>query len=354
MPTLAAFAERYLAVQDATRSDYRNKVMNLRLHILPHLGHLPLDQVTRMEIDGLGARLRAGVGESATSRRTRERAEQGELPTTPRRKGGPRSPKTINNVLTTLRTVLGLAFEYELIARVPRIKMERVQKRDPGFLDEDEVARLLAAAPEEWRLVLLTAVRTGLRRGELMALRWSDLHLEAARPFLRVQRSVRREADGSLGVKEPKGGRPRSVPLTRDLLAELRAARPAAAGDDPELLVFPGPCAGFFDHQRLWKVVSGTARAAGLKKHAHPHLLRHTFASHCYQRGIPPQVVQQWMGHAQISTTERYAHLAPHAGEDLIDRLVPDRCAIRGNTRGNTTEGVETKNAAQGTLDSVP
>ncbi len=89
-------------------------------------------------------------------------------------------------------------------------------------------------------------------------------------------------------------------------------------------------------------MVVATAREGGLDKHVHPHLLRQTFASHCYQRGIPPQVVQQWLGHANITTTERYAHLAPDTGEDLIDLLDRPRTAAREsvriftNTTGNT------------------
>ena len=101
-------------------------------------------------------------------------------------------------------------------------------------------------------------------------------------------------------------------------------------------------------------MVTEAGKAAGVDKHVHPHLLRHTFASHCYMQGIPPQVVQAWLGHAHITTTERYAHLAPNAGEDLIDLLVrpakgatttAEGCVIRGNTTGNTTPRQKAKNA---------
>lgn len=352
VPTLAEFAERYLALQDPTKSDIRNKTRNLRLHLVPELGALRLDAITSLVIDELRARMRSPTGEVASSRRTLGRQGRREAPASGRRKGGRRSPKTINNVLTTLRSMLHLALDYELIQRVPRIRMEKVEKADPVFLDEDEVERLVAAVPEEWRLFVLTAVRTGLRRGELMGLRWEDLRLEVERPYLRVQRSVKVEEDGRLSEKPPKGGKPRSVPLASDLVAELRRSRPEGAGRGA--LVFPGPLDGYLDHQRLWKVVTEAGKAAGVDKHVHPHLLRHTFASHCYMQGIPPQVVQAWLGHAHITTTERYAHLAPNAGEDLIDLLVPpakgatttaEGCVIRGNTTGNTTRRQKAKNA---------
>jgi integrase len=115
--------------------------------------------------------------------------------------------------------------------------------------------------------VVFAAVRTGLRRGELMALRWEDIHLGEAQPTLRVQRSVRKEADGSLRVKEPKGGRARTVPICSDLAGALGERRPARVRAGA--LVFPGPVEGFLDHERLWRVLAGAAKDAGLNKHVH-------------------------------------------------------------------------------------
>ncbi|MCB9705527.1 MAG: site-specific integrase [Myxococcales bacterium] len=322
-PTFADVAARYLAMQDPARSDYANKARYLRLHLLPHLGELPIDAITPMVLDDLKVKLRAPTGETASSRRSLTRTSP---PASSRRKGAAKSPKTINNILTTLRSVLHLAHDYELIHRVPRIRMEKVPRPDPVFLDDDEIAQLLAAVPPEWWLLTFTAIRTGLRRGELMALRWADVHLEAPQPYLRVQRSVRKEGDGSLRVKEPKGGRSRTVPLASDISAALAERRPARP--HTPALVFPGPVQGLLDHQELWRVLAAAGMAAGLEKHVHPHLLRHTFASHCYRAGVPPQVVQAWLGHAQISTTERYAHLAPRAGSTLIELLAQSTSSL--------------------------
>ena len=126
-------------------------------------------------------------GERASSRRSLTRAE---APVTRRRKGGPRSPKTINNVLATLRTILHLASDYDLIDRIPRIPFEADVKKDPVFLDFHEADAFLAAAPAEWHLLLRTALRTGLRRGEILELRWRDLHLAAQSPHVRVSRAM--------------------------------------------------------------------------------------------------------------------------------------------------------------------
>ena len=220
--------------------------------------------------------------------------------------------------------MLNLACDYDLLDRVPRIKFESTDKKDPGFLDFAEAARFIEATSVDWRLLIMFAIRTGLRRSELLELRWRDLHLEAKRPYVRVTRSLRIRSDGELEPKPTKGKRPRSVPLTKRLVALLHEHRPADAG--PDDLVFPAEDGGYLNHTRMYRAVVRTARRAGLNKHVHPHLLRHTFASHCYMRGVPPQVVQKWLGHASVSTTERYAHLRPDTGDELIEVL--ERCAL--------------------------
>jgi len=308
LESFAVFAERYLAIQDATRSDFRNKSRNIRLHLLPVFGELHLKQITRQRIDDLRISLRSQQGEPATTRRSKKRRQA------PR----PRKPKTINNVLVTLRAVLNLACDYELIDRVPKIVFEKVAKRDPEFLDFDEAEALIAATDEKWRLLVWTAIRTGLRRGELLELRWKDLSLDAARPGIRVRRAVRQEQDRSLTVKEPKGRRARSVPLTPKLAQALREIQGM-----PEALVFPGPGGGHIPVDQLYRVIRDTGKAAKLRKHVHPHMLRHTFASHCYMRRVPPQIVQKWLGHSSVTTTERYAHLRPDTDDELILVLDP-------------------------------
>ncbi|HRI06589.1 MAG TPA: site-specific integrase [Nannocystaceae bacterium] len=340
VPTFAAFAATYLALQDPGRSDHRNKLRNIRMHLVPRLGHLRVDQISPMIIDALRVDLRvaapaeplvsgalipgrpapAATPASAALPPPRAHSASPDAPASTSPRSAPaRSPKTVNNILATLRAILHLAHDYELIHRLPRIRMDRTPRPDPVYLDDDEMARFLAAAPDPWRLFFLTALRTGLRAGELMALRWDDLHLDAPAPALRVQRSIRRDPDGTLTPKLPKSGRPRTVPLTDDLAQQLSAARPPRPV--PGALIFPGPVQGYLGHHRIWTATVTTARSAGISKHVHPHLLRHTFASHCYRLGIPPQVVQLWLGHAHISTTERYAHLAAEQAQGWQQKL---------------------------------
>ncbi len=345
VPHFAAFAQQNLAVQDHGLSDFKNKERTVRLHLIPFFGETPLSEISRRMIDLFKVKLRTPTGERASSRRTRN-AKQPRI--TNRRKGGPKSPKTINNLLTTLRSILNLAYDYELVDRVPRIKMEPIKKRDADFLDDDEVKAFLRAAPPAWRLFLLTAVRTGLRRGELFELRWGDLHFNARRPYLRITRAQHYDA-GLWSVKGPKGDKPRSVPMSSELLKALQRHH---SGQGPNDLVFADENGEHLHRDGLWRLVVDTAKDAGLSKHVHPHLLRHTFASHCYQRGIPPQVVQQWLGHANIATTERYAHLAPDTGEDLIDLLDAPKSGVRGAAGGTVRNFTNTTTNTNGSQDA--
>lgn len=305
VPTFRSFARRYLALQDSTRPDFRNKQRNLRIHLIPFFDATPLDQVSRMMIDEFRMKLR-------------NRPKQAS-----RKLGGASRPRTINNILTTLNSLLNLAHEYELIGRVPKVKKEKVPREDPIFLTFEESERLVAATPARWRPLVETAILTGMRRAELMELRWGDLHFEAGRPYVRVQRGLEILKGGAYRVKSTKGNRARSVPLCRRLVEILQAMRPAEA--KPEDLVFTEDEGGYLTARRLYRVVVDAGEAAGLTKQVRPHLLRHTFASRAYLRGVPPQILQKWMGHADITTTQRYAHLTHDAGEDLIDDLTkPD------------------------------
>ncbi len=296
--TFAAFAERYLQLQNKTKPDFRNKRRNVNLHLVPYFGATPLNDVSTMMID-----------EFRTHLREQPKARS-------RREGGERRPKTINNILATLSGILNLAYEYDLLARMPKVKRERVPKDDPVYLDFDECERLLKATPEDWRPLVETAILTGMRRGELIELRWGDLHFEARQPYVRVQRSVSLGPNGEIQVKETKGGRARSVPMCERLVRVLRESRPVKVRRDR--LVFTEEDGQRVDLERMYNVVVPAGQAAKLEKRVRPHVLRHKFASRAYLRGVPPQVVQMWLGHADLGTTQRYAHLAVGAGDGWI------------------------------------
>jgi integrase len=152
--------------------------------------------------------------------------------------------------------------------------------------------------------LLRIAAYTGLRRGELVALRWRDVDFE--------KRSLRVEGSFSHGaVTTTKGGRARAVPLVAEVaqvLARLGHRGYATGPDDP---VFPGQVSGHLDASALRRRFVAARDAAGLRP-LRFHDLRHTFGSLAINRASIVQV-QAWMGHADAKTTMRYLH---HKSQD--------------------------------------
>lgn len=128
------------------------------------------------------------------------------------------SPKTVNNHLTILRRILSLAAEWEIISHTPPIKWLKVPDPELDFLDFEEAARLVKGGAGEWATMIGLGLGTGMRQGELLALRWEDVDLIAGR--LMVRRAVAR---GIIGT--PKSGKAREIPLNGTVMSALKAHR---------------------------------------------------------------------------------------------------------------------------------
>jgi integrase/recombinase XerC len=176
------------------------------------------------------------------------------------------------------------------------------QERD--WLTPEEFRRLLDAAgrpernlpglAERDRLVLLALVTTGLRRSELCALDWRDLELGGREP--------------SLLVRCGKGGKTRRQPLPASLARELRRLR-AARQPDPADPVFCGLEGGRLQETILADIIRRAANRAGIEKHVTAHTLRHTAATWLRQELGDTRLVAEYLGHADLSTVARYAHV---------------------------------------------
>jgi integrase len=156
-----------------------------------------------------------------------------------------------------------------------------------------------AAESERDAAIFLTAGFTGLRMGELRALRWRDV--DFPRSVIRVRASY---AAGEVSV--PKSGKVRSVPMVPEVAAQLArlSERPQLAGEED--LVFAEPHGDWLDDDRLRVRYDRTIRTAGMRR-LRFHDLRHTFGSLAITRADIVEV-QAWMGHADIQTTMRYLH----------------------------------------------
>jgi integrase len=265
----------------------------LKVHLVPLLGTKRLDAVSNEDIQCLKSRLRD------------------------------RAPKTVNNVLTVLNTMLKKAVEWGAIERLPcAIRLLPIPPASAPFHDFDEFEQLVESARKrdfDAYLVVLLGGEAGLRRGEMTALEWGDVDLKKRQ--LCVQRSVWKGH-----TETPKGGRLRYVPLTRRLTAALQAAR-----DLRGPLVFCDREGKPLNEKIIADHVDHAARAAKLKNRG-VHVLRHTFCSHLAMRGAPARAIQELAGHADLRTTQRYMHLSP-AALDAAIRLL-DSLTV-GSTHGD-------------------
>jgi integrase len=302
VPTLGEFAPEWLTTYAAVNnkpSEVIAKEVALRVHLLPFFGNSrKLDTFTPRDVEAFkAAKLAEGL-----------------------------SPKTINNHLTVLRKLLVTAEEWEFIDRVPRIRRLKVAPARYDWLSRDESERFLQAIERhypQWKAVFWIALRTGLRRGEIFGLHWSDVDLVAR--HLTVRYGVYR---GRLST--PKNGRTRTIPLTRGLTEVLREHQAVTRlrGD----LLFPGEEGGLTRHlDHVDRPLKGALRLAGLRK-IRFHDLRHSFASQLVSAGRPLKEVQELLGHGSITMTMRYAHLAPDRMREAVDVLEEpiDRAAGTG------------------------
>lgn len=281
-PLLSGFAEEFLTTYAAANnkpSEVESKRMILRVHLVPALGALRLDQIGLAEIDAYKAKkLYAGL-----------------------------APKTLNNHLTVLRKLLTTAIEWKRLTVAPPIKWMKPPAPEFDFLTFEEADLLIAAAEDAWRPMITVAVRTGLRLGELLALGWTDVDLKAGRLF--VRRAVAR---GIIGT--PKNGCSREVALSKQAAAALEALPQRGS------FVFSRADGAMLTKDETKAPLRNALKSAGLR-HIGWHVLRHTFASHLVMRGAPIKAVQELLGHSTIEMTMRYAHLSPDARRDAVRLL---------------------------------
>src|SRR5262245_59856671 len=269
--TLAQAVDRYLAVKARKRSLHTDR--SLSEHLKAALGgHTPLADIT------------ANVISAYKARRLGTRSGRGAALLT---------PAAVNRPLQLLRHLLRLAHEeWEVLDKVPRIRLEREPQGRIRWLEPDEEAPLLAACRtsrnKQLAAMVTVAMETGLRRGELLGLTWDRVDMSR----------------GVIRFEMTKSGRRREVPMRRVVYNVLAA--------------LPTP-----HESRVW--AKGSMRTAFENAVAeagindfHFHDLRHHFASWYVMRGGALPALQQILGHATLAMTMRYSHLSPkHLREEI-------------------------------------
>ena len=235
-----------------------------------------------------------------------------------------KATKSVLNYLGFLHSIFAFAERRGFAAANPvrQVDKPRAVNTDPDvrFLDDAELERLVGAVPDDLRgsierPLYMTAGMSGLRQGELIALRWRDVDFAASR--IRVRRNFVR---GQFGA--PKSRRStRSVPMAGRVAQELGLLLERTAHSDDDDLVFAHPLTGGpLDRSRLLKRFKAAARRAGIDE-VRFHDLRHTFGTRMAAAGVPLRTLQEWMGHRDFKTTLIYADYQPSEHEaELVDR----------------------------------
>jgi site-specific recombinase XerD len=219
-----------------------------------------------------------------------------------------RSAVTVNREVRSLRAAFSFAVRWQLIGSNPfsGVQLVKVPDRLPTFLSRDDFQKLFGMIKENWlRELVFFAVSTGLRRGEMINLRWQDVDL--GRRVMHIQ---------SAGNFRTKDGRRRTLPLSDSVHTFLSSKAPRQICE-------------FVFHRRGFKIGENYLSArfkfyvaeAGLDGRLHWHSLRHTHASWLVQDGVSLFQVQQLLGHADSRTTEIYSHLRPETMQETVNRI---------------------------------
>jgi integrase len=287
--TVDLWARRWLDGQTHLKPSTRERYAGiLRAHIVPRWGTTKLADVSHSAVQ-------AWISEVASQR----------------------SAATTRKVHRVLSLVLAAAVRDDRLVRNPAVgvSLPRVSTKERMYLSHQEVHEL-AAACGEYRLVVLFLAYTGVRFGEMAALRVHRLDLMRRRALIAESVTLVR---GVQTWGTPKSHERREVPIPRFLVDDLAAH---VVGRDPSDLVFTGLKGRALRAQVFQRaVLTETARALGLGG-LHPHALRHTAASLAIASGANIKVVQQMLGHKSATMTlDLYGHLFPDQLDEVADRM---------------------------------
>ncbi len=210
------------------------------------------------------------------------------------------APATVNRELACLKHMYTKAIEWGYV-KVNPAKGVKLLKEPPGrlrYLNPDEVERLLNACSNHIRPIVVTALNTGMRKSELLSLRWPQVDLK----------------NRKITVINAKNNESRVIPINQTLYRELSKLSLKAKGD----YVFSDRNGQPF--KDIKKAFSSAIKRARIEDFRF-HDLRHTFGSYLVMQGVDLKTVQQVMGHKEIRMTMRYSHLSPEYVQEAMERL---------------------------------
>jgi integrase len=210
------------------------------------------------------------------------------------------TPATINRDIACLKHMFTIANEWQYTKHNPT-KGIKLLKEPPGrvrYLDNEEVERLIATSNWPLKTIIIIALNTGMRKGEILGLKWSDIDLK----------------NSLLMVGKTKNNERRIVTINNTLYQEF--------SNIPRHISSP-----YVIYNKDGKPFKGVRKsfAAALKRanitDFRFHDLRHTFASHLAMSGVSLKTIQQLLGHKDLSMTMRYAHLSEEYMQNAVKKL---------------------------------
>ena len=282
-----------IKVRPSSHQTYQGYIHN---HIRPNIGEIPLEKLTSLDLQKFYKKL------LTTGRVDRVEA-----------KGQPKglSAKTVRNIHQILSSALKLAQEQRLILTNPAegCALPRVEHQEMKTLTTVQLASFFREARESGVFELYyLELATGLRRGELLGLKWEDIDLE--RGDLRVRRQVSRINGEVVEAPLKTKNAYRTLPLAEDTVSVLREQR-RKVGNSP--WVFPSPNGGPISPDSVLHMLHRVLKRAGLPK-VRFHDLRHTFATLALQNGVDVKTVSGMLGHFSAGfTLDTYAHITSAA-----------------------------------------
>lgn len=284
-------------VKDSTFSTYSHTI---RHHLNPVFGEFPLTYVSQPRISGFINQL------SKT-----------------------RNPKTVNNILIQMKTMFKHAKRWGYVRENPAVEIEnlREEHKEMDYLQPHEISLLLKHSHEPYKTLFLTAVLTGMRRGELLSLQWGDIDWNSHSIFVRRNLYWTKEKiEGAYTAKwkfiTPKSRRSfRTLVMSPKLKEALEIHRINSPVNEYDL-VFANTAGKPMDPNNMVKrQYMPTLRFAGLR-HVNFHSLRHSYTALLIAQETNIKFIQSQLGHASIQTTmDRYGHLLPITQEGVGERL---------------------------------
>ncbi|ACI20993.1 tyrosine-type recombinase/integrase [Thermodesulfovibrio yellowstonii] len=217
-----------------------------------------------------------------------------------------RTPASVNRIIATIKHSLRKAYEWELteeetLKRVQRVKPLKGEVQRLRFLSLEECHKLIEVAEPHLKPIIITALNTGMRKGEILSLTWSQIDLK----------------HGFIHLEKTKNGERRDIPMNDTLKILFRDLIKNRRLDSDYVFLNPETGKRLTDIKRSFRTACKRAGITDFRFHD----LRHTFASHLIMNGVDLKTVQELLGHKTIKMTLKYSHLSKAHKEKAVNTL---------------------------------